>query len=111
RSPGSRLRTDNSPSRAGAMPGGAPAFFHTSRSAHGRGADSTGGGGAAASATASGRPHQRRPEMTTDLPANSTPAPAPSRRSFLARAVGASALALPALGVTAPPAGAAPAKK
>jgi hypothetical protein len=50
--------------------------------------------------------------MKADQTANTTPAPAPSRRSFLARAVGgASALALPSLAVAAPRGGAAPAKK
>jgi hypothetical protein len=49
-----------------------------------------------------------------DVAANNTPgapAPAPSRRSFLARAVGASALAVPALGLAAAPAAAAAPKK
>ena len=51
-----------------------------------------------------------------DVTANSTPGgapePAPSRRSFLARALGASALAVPALGlVSAPRAAAGPPPK
>src|SRR3954470_11141430 len=45
--------------------------------------------------------HQRRPKTMSDVPAidtrENTPGPVPSRRSFLARAAGASAVALPAL--------------
>ena len=51
--------------------------------------------------------------MTTDVPAtrNPAPEPAPSRRSFLTRAVAASALAVPALGLAAAPRAAAGAPK
>lgn len=40
--------------------------------------------------------------MTSQLTANKTPDPAHSRRSFLARAMGASAVALPVLGLATP---------
>ena len=46
-----------------------------------------------------------------DVTTNHTPGGTPSRRSFLARAAGAAALAAPALALAAPRAGAAPPKK
>lgn len=49
--------------------------------------------------------------MTNDVRTTDAPRGAPSRRSFLTRAVGASALAVPALGLAVPRAVAAPAKK
>src|SRR3954453_18429476 len=50
--------------------------------------------------------HQRRLKTMSDVPANdtreNTPEPMPSRRSFLTRAAGASAVALPALALLNP---------